>query len=109
NDSGADVHRADLVLELVPGNIAGAAQFEQAGPVNHEAVGAQWRRVAVTTPHRGRPQLLARLWVVTLEFEGHAEDELVLVADAGDDRRAPGAEKPLTGQPRVAAGLGCLP
>src|SRR5262249_36761975 len=98
-----------LVLELIAGDVALAAQFEQSRSVNRDAVGEERGRVAVTAADPGGPQLLAGGGIVALELEGHAEEELVLLADASDDRRAPRTEKAFAGQPRVATGFGHLP
>ena len=44
-----------------------------------------------------------------MSLNGHGKDKLVLLADAGDERRAPGAEELLAGDARVAAGFWGLP
>src|SRR5262245_22321938 len=70
------------------------------------------KRGGVAVDARGpldRPQFLARLRVEAGEPARDREDELVLLADAGDDRRTPGAEELLAGDARVAARFVHLP
>src|SRR5262249_55922402 len=109
DDGRADVHRADLGLESILGDVPHAAELAHHTAVDHVAVGNDGGGVAVRAADCRRPQLLAGPGVVALELEGNAEDELILIADAGDDGGAPGAEELAAAQARIAAGFRRFP
>src|SRR5262245_52000956 len=105
----ADVHGADLVLEPALADVARAAQLDEVRAEDRQAVNEQRRGIAVHARPAGGPELLACLGIIALDLVGHREDELILFADAGDDRRAPGAQELLAGNAGVAAVFRSLP
>src|SRR5262245_14267993 len=109
NRGGADVHPADAIIEQVFGDVAGAAELEQIGAVDCQALDLQRRMVAIGAAGAGRPEFLASLRIVTLELMRQCEEKLVLLADANDDGRTPRTEKVLGRNSRVASRFVRLP
>lgn len=78
-----------LVISPSPPSLTGRRRAVEARHRHDHAVGIQRRSVNELAQSRAEPQFLPRLGIETFHFFRHTEDELVLFADASDDRRAP--------------------